>query len=240
MATPKKKHLIELMIEEGVEWPDGAEYAAQDKDCQNVHFYKTKPLKGCDTYWSASGCIAYSGIQLQSLCRNWHQTIVTRDQYAEAVAASGGVEQEQESYQDVGDVAPSESTESLLAEIKAKCEEHDALVAKSDALELEIASIEQQVNDKLNEYGFAISRVAASLESEQPVITDWRDLRVGDVIECVLVRGRNGVEICEYDNEFHGLTCNVIGFTESGKNHIKTDLKPSGYYIQEFKFIRRP
>lgn len=88
MATPKKKHLIELMIEAGVEWPDGAEYAAQDKDCKKVHFYKTKPLKGGDTYWNASGCIAYSKIELDSICRNWHQTIVTREQYALAVAAA--------------------------------------------------------------------------------------------------------------------------------------------------------
>ena len=40
MATPKKKHLIELMIEAGVEWPEGAEYAAQDKRFNKVNFYK--------------------------------------------------------------------------------------------------------------------------------------------------------------------------------------------------------
>ena len=31
MATPKKKHLIELMIEAGVKWPDGASSAANKK-----------------------------------------------------------------------------------------------------------------------------------------------------------------------------------------------------------------
>ena len=43
MATPKKKHLIELMIEAGVKWPDGAEYAAQDKRDLYVWFYSEKP-----------------------------------------------------------------------------------------------------------------------------------------------------------------------------------------------------
>ena len=38
MATPKKKRLIELMIEASVKWPDGAEYAAQDKKNNMVHF----------------------------------------------------------------------------------------------------------------------------------------------------------------------------------------------------------
>ena len=43
MATPKKKHLIELMIEAGVKWPEGAEYAAQDNRDLYVWFYSEKP-----------------------------------------------------------------------------------------------------------------------------------------------------------------------------------------------------
>ena len=38
MATPKKKHLIDLMLEAGVKWPDGAEYAAQDKKNNKVNY----------------------------------------------------------------------------------------------------------------------------------------------------------------------------------------------------------
>ena len=71
----------------------------------------------------------------------------------------------------------SDSIESLLAEIKAKREEHDTLVAKSEELVLEISSIEQQVNYKLKEYGFAMSPVAAPSETTQPIITDWRDFQ---------------------------------------------------------------
>lgn len=91
MATPKKKHLIELMIEAGVKWPDGAEYAAQDKD-EWLAFYTRKPYReeGKVT-WSSYRCyVANSMKKLDLLCRNWHQTIVTHEQYAEALAANVG------------------------------------------------------------------------------------------------------------------------------------------------------
>ena len=88
MATPKKKHLIELMIEAGVKWPKGAEYAAQDKD-EWLSFYTLAPYReqGNVTWSGNSSYVANSMKKLDLLCRNWHQTIVTREQYAEAVAA---------------------------------------------------------------------------------------------------------------------------------------------------------
>lgn len=198
MATPKKKHLIELMIEAGVKWPDGAEYAAQDKRDRKLYFFERKPtvLPGDESFCAPGGPIGYQ-CSLPLLCRNWHQTIVTREQYAEALSAantSGKTNQVRESkdvpasqpaaqlYLGVAGVMPSETIESLLTEIKAKREEHDALVAKAEALALEIVGIEQQVNDNLKEYGFVVLAMSTQGESEQPVITDWRDLRVGDVI----------------------------------------------------------
>ena len=190
MATPKKKHLIELMIEAGVEWPENAKYAAQDKDRLCVRFYeKGKPFRNFGVnYWdSLGGSLIRDLIKLPSLCRNWHQTIVTREQYAKAIAKVKLIErittQQKPQYcTSVMRQMPSETIESLLAEIKTKREEHGELVAKVDALVLEITSIEQQVNSKLKECGFSLYPVATSSETAQPVITDWRDLRVGDVI----------------------------------------------------------
>ena len=196
--TAKKKHLIELMIESGVKWPDGAEYVAQDKD-KWLAFYTRKPYReDGKVTWSSYRCyVANSMKKLDLLCRNWHRTIVTREQYAEAVAAAdnGSTTNQVRESEDVPASQPAakycasvmrqmpdETIESLLAEIKAKREKRDALVAKADALALEIASIEQRVNDKLKEYGFAMFQLAAASEPEQLAITDWRDLRVGDVI----------------------------------------------------------
>ena len=95
MATPKKKHLIELMIEAGAKWPEGAEYAAQDKTTNDLCFYGSKPVLRArfQDEWRPSRLDSHDGIvgrriNLQSLCCNWHQTIVTREQYAEAVAAN--------------------------------------------------------------------------------------------------------------------------------------------------------
>ena len=133
---------------------------------------------------------------------------------------------------------PSETIESLLTEIKAKREKRDALVAKAEVLALEIASIEQRVNDKLKEYGFAMFQLAAASEPEQLAITDWRDLRVGDVIECVTYGD-------ERDDPWSGgWATQNIGTQQvvskindsNGKISIK-DSQDSGY---AFKFIRRP
>ena len=91
MATPKKKHLIELMIEAGVKWPDGAEYAVQDERNLYVWFYSIKPKRTEYDSWvgGVPGSII-DGHKLTTLCRNWHQTIVTREQYEEALAANVG------------------------------------------------------------------------------------------------------------------------------------------------------
>ena len=191
MATPKKKHLIELMIAAGVEWPEGAEYAAQNKDDGKVYFHKYKPRVPVGwKHWTGNGIIPGTSKKLPEICRNWHQTIVTREQYAKAIAKVKPIEQiaTQQNPQYCTSVMrqmPSETIESLLAEIKAKQEEHGELVAKVDALVLEITSIEQQVNDKLKEYGFSLYPVATSSETAQLVITDWRNLQAGDVIKCI-------------------------------------------------------
>ena len=249
MATPKKKHLIELMIEAGVEWPEGAEYAAQDKDSLRVIFYeKGRPfLEFGANYRDSLGGSLIRGlmIKLPSLCRNWHQTIVTREQYAKAIAKVKPIEQidTQQKPQYCTSVMrqmPSETIESLLAEIKTKREEHGELVAKVDALVLEITSIEQQVNNKLKEYGFSLYPVASSSETEQPVITDWRDLRVGDVIKCMAYGDER-----DNANTWPGGwarsivdTIQVVGDIDpdSGKISLQ-DAKDSGY---AFRFIYRP
>ena len=247
MATPKKKHLIELMIESGVKWPDGAEYAAQDKD-EWLAFYTRKPYReDGKVTWSSYKCYVDDSMKkLDLLCRNWHRTIVTREQYAEAVSAAAtmtpAAQQEAQPAPEycasVMRQMPSETIESLLSEIKAKREERDALVAKAAALALEIASVERQVNDKLKECGFAMHPVVVQSEPEQPVITDWHDLQIGDVIECTAYNDKKD------DPWPGGWATQNIGTQQvvskindsNGKISIK-DSQDSGY---AFKFIRRP
>ena len=252
MATPKKKHLIELMIEAGVKWPEGAEYAAQDKTTNDLCFYGSKPVLRArfQDEWRPSRLDSHDGIvgrriNLQSLCCNWHQTIVTREQYAEAVAEIKPAEQvdtqqEPQYCTSVMRQMPSETIESLLTEIKTKREEHSELLAKAEALALEIASIEQQVANKLKEYGFSLYPVASSSETKQPVITDWRDLQAGDVIKCMPYGDER-----DNANTWPGGwarsivdTIHIVGDIDPDTGKISLqDTQDSGY---AFRFIYRP
>ena len=143
MATPKKKHLIELMIETAVKWPDGAEYAAQDKRDLKVNFYKNgKPnLYSGWNAWMADKCTFMSdyGFTLTSICRNWHQTIVTREQYVEAVAAVAMTPAAQQETQpspkycsSVMRQMPDNTIEQLTSDYYAKAAEADRLQSVAD------------------------------------------------------------------------------------------------------------
>ena len=178
MATPKKKHLIELMIEAGVKWPEGAEYAAQDKRDNKVYFFKIKPkvLTGDEHFCAPGGAMGNSHL-LPSLCRNWHQTIVTREQYAEAVAAN--VSDQAVDAVDAVEWHNPPSIEQLTADYHAKAAEADSLQSVADEA-LKAADDALLALEKAGELiGLVIS---IDTKPAQPIITDWRDLQVGDVV----------------------------------------------------------
>ena len=145
MATPKKKHLIELMIEAGVKWPDGAEYAAQDKRDLYVWFYNIKPERKYHDSWTPKepGCLI-NGHQLTTICRNWHRTIVTLEQYSEALAANVGepavMPSQSNQVRESDDVPAGDavewhnppSIEQLTADYHAKAAEADRMQAVAD------------------------------------------------------------------------------------------------------------
>ena len=189
MATPKKKHLIELMIEADVKWPEGAEYAAQDKKDNRVHFYKDgKPLLcGGWLEWVEDYECTFigdeHGVLLPSLCRNWNKTVVTREQYAEALAANVSDQAE-----DAAEWHNPPSIEQLTADYHAKAAEADRLQSVADEA-LKAADDALLALERAGELiGLVISidtkpkQAEQPAEPAQPIITDWRDLRVGDVI----------------------------------------------------------
>ena len=198
MAKPKKKHLIELMLEAGVKWPDGAEFAAQDKRDLYVWFYNIKPERKYHDSWTPKepGCLI-NGHQLTTICRNWHRTIVTLEQYSEALAANVGepaVMPSQSNQVRESDDVPSvdavewhnpPSIEQLTADYHAKGAEADRLQSVADEA-LKAADDALLALEKAGELiGLVISIDTKPKPVEQPVqldITDWRDLRVGDVV----------------------------------------------------------
>ena len=256
MATPKKKHLIELMIEAGVKWPDCAEYAAQDKDQEPgdreldliniVSFYRTKPEKNHgEPFWFGDSDID-DDVKLPLLCHNWHQTIVTREQYAEALAATAMTPSAQQETQpspkycaSVMRQMPDNTIEQLTADYHAKAAEADRLQAVADEA-LKAADDALIALEKAGELiGLVISVDTKPKQVEQPVITDWRDLRIGDVIELT-----GSYNHCWKEHAGREMTVKNV-YPSHGDNDNQVDLLgESGSWSLGgntiWRFIRRP
>ena len=252
MATPKKKHLIELMIEAGVKWPDGAEYAAQDRHNLKVNFYKNGKPDFQSSYpeWMADNCTFMGdyGFILQSLCRNWHQTIVTREQYAEALEDAAMTPVVQQETQPAAEYCasvmrqmPDNTIEQLTADYHAKAAEADRLQTVADEARkaADDALLELQKAGELIGLVISVGDFQKDAEQhQQPIITDWHDLQVGDVIECTAYNDKRD------DPWPGGWATQNIGTQQvvskindsNGKVSIKNS-QDSGY---AFKFIRRP
>lgn len=87
--SKSKRQLAQLLIEAGVKkFPNGADWAAQGSLDIKVSFYGGyKPKRG---FGEAAFCGSYCGsrhdVQLPSLINNWHQTVLSRDEFDQIVA----------------------------------------------------------------------------------------------------------------------------------------------------------
>ena len=96
-----------------------------------------------------------------------------------------------------------------------------------------------QLEDAIAEIGFAITPLAATEKQPELVITDWRDLRVGDVIE--LTGSKNP---CWKEHFRSEMTVREV-YQDRGDNDDQVDLiGESGYWSlggnTTWRFIRRP
>ena len=242
METPKKKHLIELMIEAGVKWPDDAEYATQDKSTCKVHFYKGgKPVRSKvnNEAWSdaVSMCTWMGGelsIELPSLCNNWHQTIVTREQYEEAL-----IKHNTAMSADTVEWYNPPSIEQLVSEYSRL--QAISVEASNAAIEAAVTAAKAlaQVKEAGKALGLSVELLPTKQPEPTPNITDWQDLQIGDVIKCV----SQGKEQLDRLNWIVGEECKVIRTEEPGTSGrpIKAKFKNGEeWWIGEFRFIRRP
>ena len=82
-----RKPLLQLMKENKVTWPIGANYATQDKHDKRLYFHKHNP-NGCfadDEAWSLCSDVWTRGaVRLPERCKKWSKTIVTREEYEDA------------------------------------------------------------------------------------------------------------------------------------------------------------
>ena len=80
MKISKSKQELARIISENGGWRDGAELAAQDKDGE-VFGYCQKPRMGVSReVWGGDGCTGPWAAHVDTV-RNWHQTILSRDEY---------------------------------------------------------------------------------------------------------------------------------------------------------------
>ena len=169
-----KKQLAKIIHENGG-WVNGAEFSAQDKDGEVFH-YATKPSIDKDSeVWRYKGCIDYGEFPAKTL-PNWHQTILSRDEYFHLYPATPSAPEP------VADAKP--TIEQLAADYRkakdyAERKQQEADAAKTDA---EVRLAELVAAGKT--LGLVLSVAdAVSVEPEpELIITDWRDLLVGDLI----------------------------------------------------------
>lgn len=216
-----KKQLAKIIHENGG-WVDAAEWAAQNRSGQ-VCPYSSKPVfEGGSPQWGVDGCIGLGSFIAKTL-PNWHQTILSRDEYFHlypapeaapepVVEAKPTIEQLASDYHNRKDFAD------------RKQQEADAAKADAEAKLAELVAA-----------GEALGLVLSVAEPEpELVITDWRDLQEGDEIRCTegtwdsCYIGRIGVvESVEYPSY-------------AGDMPIRVEVDGESDWGDNFEFIRRP
>lgn len=241
MTTPKKKHLIELMIEAGVKWHDGAEHAAQDKRDSKVYFFHMKPyVVTGDEHFCASGGTTGDSYLLPDLCRNWNRTIVTREQYEMAVAEHTGAitftgksnqarESEDINAADAVEWNNQPTIEQLTADYRAKAAEAKRLQSVADEA-LKAADDALLALEKAGELiGLVISIDAKPKQAERKdcVYTEWS---VGD--KCVVTESPD-------DDDWIGREC-VVSKIDLNDESLPYKVYYSGDAEFWVRSIRRP
>lgn len=242
-----KKQLARIISENGG-WRDGARFAAQDskKDSypSRVCFYRNKPvLDGTRWLDGGHGMVGDSEACIEGANQlfNWHQTILSRDEYFHLYPApDAGVKVEVENRTSCRlTVTDGPTIEQLAADYRAKLAIAQRALEEADSHRCGA----EAALEKLVAAGKALGLVL-SVAAPEPelVITDWRDLQVGDEIEYLGGTsghwvGRQGTValICHDDDEYPILF-------QDGPEEESCDPRDwmSTRWCDSFRFIRRP
>lgn len=176
MKISNSKRQLAKIIHENGGWCDGAEWAAQDRIV--AFFSGGKPAYDkVDRIWCRNGDNGnyISSIESANMVPNWHQTILSREEYFHLYSAPDAVVDEPEH---IWTNPP--TIEQLAADYRnlldfAQRKQEEADDAKADAdgalWKLELAG---------EEIGIIVTPITAKQELGL-VITDWRDLKVGGI-----------------------------------------------------------
>ena len=329
-----KKERASIISENGG-WRDGYGFSAQGGDDCAVWFYDNAPVRSSGAWWVTSGSgLGHCGIEDVAKLPNWHQTILSREEYfhlypapdadgcikrdengiisneynkdnQEVVApgelnADGWIEWKGgkcpvdkdaridirmtggKTYYDtdthwgwnadsfkithyrlhrkeksksefcesvmrtIPDLEAKPTIEQLAADYRNKPDYANRKQDEADKANMESDAALAQLEDAIAEIGFAITPLAATEKETELVITDWRDLRVGDEIEVF------NFEWPERESrrkqELMSGPCVVM---QADGGNVRIELKKNlptkgshwnatGVDACEFKFIRRP
>ena len=234
-----KKQLAKIIHENGG-WREGAEFTAQDGDgTGSIDFFKSKPrLYRGDIFWKGDyDCddrIERTGVTI----KNWHQTILSRAEYFHLYPAPVGVVVENKTTCHLT-VTDKPTIEQLAANYRNKLDYANRKQDEADKANMESDAALAQLEDAIAEIGFAITPLTATEKEPELVITDWRDLRVGDVIE--LTGSKNP---CWKEHFRSEMTVREV-YQDRGDNDDQVDLiGESGCWSlggnTTWRFIRRP
>ena len=226
-----KKQLAKIIHENGG-WREGAQFSAQDKDGEVFHYAAKPSIYKCSEVWGHKGCIGYGEFPAKTL-PNWHQTILSRDEYFYLHPAPDAKHEFCESVmRSIPEPSDKPTIEQLAADYHnakdfADRKQQEADAAKADA-DVKLKALEL-AGEAL---GLLVSPITAKQEL---VITDWRDLQVGDEIEMI------GDGWCRDSIGKIGVVRRVEsdGYTGYLPILCDIDVEDSDWGLG-FKFIRRP
>lgn len=235
MKISKSKQELARIISDNGGWRNG-EFAAQDGDGL-VGGYGSKPeWNSLAEYWwrEASG-----GWFLANKIKNHHQTVLSRAEYFHLYPAPDAKPEFCESVmrsipepdEQVWTNPP--TIEQLAADYQAKLDIATRAQEEADAHRCGAEVALSKLEIALKELVFKIETITAKQEPEL-VITDWRDLRVGDIIELTAGERYLKTECTMVHVPGFGLRARSADDTEA----LWWDL--GGYQKSEWRFIRRP
>lgn len=223
MKINNSKKQLAKIINDNVGWRDGYDFAAQDGDDYTVWFYDGRPVPGSGRWWKAYGR-AHRGIEGVGKLPNWHQTILSRDEYFNLYPAPVKVVVENKTTCHLT-VADKPTIEQLAADYRNAKDYADRKQQEADDAKVDAEAKLAELVAAGKAHGLVLS--AAGAEHEL-VITDWHDLQAGDVIS---VSGK----WWEPDSEY------TVDKNDGSRD---APIRVGGYWALigecSFKFIRRP
>ena len=217
-----KKQLAKIIHGNGG-WRDEAKFSAQDKDGEVFHYASRPSIGEGAEVWAHKGCIGHGEFLAKTL-PNWHQTILSRDEYFHLYQEQGleaALDEpfvREESKPTIEQLAADYRNAKAYA--NRKQQEADDAKADSDAKlkALELAG---------EALGLLVSPITAKQESELV-----SEVKVGDEVECV--------ESNVYREKYRGMIGTVLEVDDSSTPYLVDFGGEKRIWCHEVKFIRRP